>query len=443
MYKEEAVEEAEAFAKLPFKEKYKRRYKYYLMYVINSMIIFAIIYCCDLYYKENEKNRKLQRYAGEYYEESVDEINFNSYSLDNLFYNTRNNTIMNLSFLNSDGNVYYSLFHNKENNENDKLHLTSTFVKGNMTSLLIHGYPYVSYTDMGFDNKEDAYIATQLAVYELVASQNYSENDGNFSLDDLRPVSNVDTNRFEKIISKAKELHEISLNEPYEYIPEIYTEFLDYSITPTDNGSYALGPFRVTKTTDEYTKKFLNNNVSDDIDIDIIPLAGESKGMIVDENGNSINDLKNRDIFYVLISSKDKIFSIMNTNLYTESLGSYIYKTEDLKTSYVTLDVSKNEFSDVFSLLYGVEHGTLNVNCLYNNETIYNVKYKIYGEDDTLISDYSGPLELDLPVGKYYIKVYSLPQGYFYSDKKIEFEIKKDNTTSLNIIPENIKDASK
>ena len=39
------------------------------------------------------------------------------------------------------------------------------FTSGQIVALLLKGYPNVDYKKMGFDSEEDAYIATQLAVF--------------------------------------------------------------------------------------------------------------------------------------------------------------------------------------------------------------------------------------------------------------------------------------
>ena len=68
--------------------------------------------------------------------------------------------------------VAYSLTYNQETLTSGYMANKQNFIKEYMDTLLVNGYPYRSCEELGVANEDEAYIATQLAVYEALTIKN-------------------------------------------------------------------------------------------------------------------------------------------------------------------------------------------------------------------------------------------------------------------------------
>ena len=54
-------------------------------------------------------------------------------------------------------------------------------------------------------------------------------------------------------------------------------------------------------------------------------------------------------------------------------------------------------------------------------------------EVNAIVDGFASDYGIGLPAGKYYIKVYDIPEGYFLDESIQEFEVKEEQETNLNL----------
>lgn len=441
MYTPESVEKIEKQPKATFKEKLKENwYNWIVLPLIGITLITTFVVIDNI--KENERLEKLK---GEYYQTELkgDKAQIQTRELDDICINTKDRKPVKMAYSKLGDKITYSLTYNLDDNVAGQWVANKYFTSGEIVALLLNGYPNVDYQTMGLDSEDDAYVATQLAVFELVNAKDYSMRNGEFSLDNLVAINKTNDQRCKKIITKAKEIYNYAINNPYEINTDVKTDGLKQTLEEVDGG-VLVGPLTFTTSTDEDTKRLLGQDYNDDISVNIASFIENTNAVFLDKDFNEIKSISSGDTFYIKVLSEDKVFSVVDILAHTNYLYGRIYSKEGTDRKFVTLDKKEFAYVENFSIIHGIDFGYTTVSFVTgNNKLLEGVKFYIYDSEGTLIEDadgYADDYEFALPVGKYTLEMYYEPKGYFFKDKVIDFEIKKGEYTTLEILAESVND---
>lgn len=404
-------------------------------------IVILVLLVIGAIVQTNKENRRLESLRGEYYVQEVSEENkaqIDSKKYTNLFYNTKTKKTVKMAYTTLNDQIAYSLTYGNDDVVKGELTTTKYFTKGHVTTIFLKGYPNVGYKDMGLDSEEDAYYATQLAIYEMAEHKEYSMRGEGFSLDDITCSKKQDDARCKKIIAKAKELYNYANDNPYESQTDEITTGFNHEPKKIEGG-YIDGPYISTLTTDDITKDYLKDKYVPEIELTINSILDNTKSVIVDKDGNELKKVMSGDEFYVKVESNEKVFSLFKVLAHNYYLSPRIYKSDSSDKQYVALRTQDLYFVETGSVISGMDTGIAWI--WFNSESeevIDGVSFKLYTEDGKLIEDadgYSNYYEYKLPVGKYYVEVYDIPKDHFLENKKYEFVVEsgaeKDYTITM------------
>ena len=430
MYQENTVQ------KLEEKDKIKYKLKNIIWWVIYFVILFGFIIIIK-FQNELEDSQLPQNadFLEPKLEGDVNTINSNEltkYMIDDL-----NGIYLKIAMTKIGNEVAYSLTYKYDLIPSGQMATNSHFTAGSMTSILLNGYPNKSCEDMGLNSDEEAYLATQLAVYEFVSNMQYEDiSNGEFSIDNVIASDEQYEDMVTRIKLKAKELLNYALENPFE---ESLRAILnkDKSEIKINNNIAMSGPYYVETGTDEITKKWMGDKFAPTVKIDVKSFIENTSAEVVDKDGNKLENVRNGDNFYIKIDGIDKIFSQFKLHANTNVLRAKIYQTNKNKKKYVVLETEDITYSDITSIIYNLDSEHIDINFKnYNGENLDGIKYYIYDENDKLIQDIDANndvYDFELPVGKYYIKIYEIPDGYFINGERFDFEIIKKQKNELNI----------
>lgn len=166
-------------------------------------------------------------------------------------------------------------------------------------AVMINGYPNTNCQQMGCVTDEEAYIATQMALWEVMNRTGESHK----SIEMFR-VENMQIS--DTVKSAAKKLVTLAENEPYKDVPTLMID--NANVKAHNQGEYTLvGPYVATVTgTQEDTIKSITVNLKN---------APES-ATIVDKDGNAKTNLNNGDTIYVKMKTEQEDTSL---NIYFKS----------------------------------------------------------------------------------------------------------------------------
>ena len=127
-----------------------------------------------------------------------------------------NNIYVKIAYTKLGDSVAYSATYNYDIIPQGELSYTKYFTSGDLTSAFVNGYPYLSYEEMGLKSEEEAYIATQLAVYEIISRKKLDGiSNGTFSLDMIRASEEQHEDMVNRVVAKAKEIANYAMENSY------------------------------------------------------------------------------------------------------------------------------------------------------------------------------------------------------------------------------------
>lgn len=354
------------------------------------------------------------------------------YMIDNL-----NEIYLKIAMTKIGNEVAYSLTYRYDLIPSGQVVTNSHFNAGSITSILLNGYPNKSYEDMELDSDEEAYLATQLAVYEFISYMQYEDiSNGEFSIDSITESDKQYEDMVVRIKLKAKELLNYALENPFRENLSAKLD-KDKSEIKINNNIAISGPYYVETDTDEITKSWMGDKFNPTVKVDVKSFIENTSAEVVDKDGNKLENVRNGDNFYIKINGTDKIFSQFKLYAKTNVACAKIYESNDNKKKYVVLEPQDKTYSDIISIIYNLDSSSVDINFKnYNGEILKGIKYYIYDENDMFIQDIDandGVYDFDLPVGKYYIKIYEIPKGYFINGERFDFEVIKNKKNELNI----------
>ena len=432
MYKEEKVKELEEIDKLPFKERWKiNGWKY--IYVFIAIILICIFGYINA--KNEMENNKLPRGA-DYLEEKLegDISTIQSDELTKYMIDDLNGIYLKIAMTKIGENVAYSLTYRYDVIPTGEMATSEHFSSGSMAAILLNGYPNKSYEQMGLKSDEEAYYATQLAVYEFVSRMQYEDiSNGEFSIDSVIASEEQYEDMVERVKTKAKELLYYALENPFEESLEAKLSTPKNSIAPQGD-SVIYGPYCARTDTDDITKKIMGDKFNPTVNVKAESFLDGTSVVVTDKDGNELKEIKNGEEFYIKVNGTDKIFSKLEISAKTNLLRARIYQTNENKKKYVVLEPVEIPYTDVVTVIHNLESSSFDINFIdYDGNNIDGVKYRVYDENNRLIQDFDRDYKFELPVGKYYVEIYDVPEGYFINGEKIDLEIVKGQQNVLNI----------
>ena len=288
--------------------------------------------------------------------------------------------------------------------------------------VIVNGYPYKTLDELGVKSKEEAYTATQFAIYTVLHNRD---------INDYKSVGTEGGNRtldaYKKIMESANsssENMEVDINllpesDKWE-VDEIYKEYVKKEYLLKSNQK--IGNYTVKLKGNNIDEiKILNENGEEKENFDInekikilvpIRLLTEDINFEIEING-SVNS---KPIIY----GKTMIEETQNyalTGMYNES---FEYKFEDeIPQNLTKIKVIK------------IEKGT--------EKKIKNVKFNLLDENkdvifENLVTDENGEILLEnLIPGIYYLKETETPEIYEILEDEIEININLNETVEITI----------
>ncbi len=284
-------------------------------------------------------------------------------------------------------------------------------------AVLIYGFPnniadVASFGISAGRKEEVAYLATQMAFWEVVTRTGEMTNGVHFYIDDATPCSGYE-DVFNEMKTAAKKLVEMAINSPYNPNPRIAIDSSNYSIEQSGD-KYVAGPYKITGY-DEYghtdfTIKEIKASLKD----------APASAVITDREGNPKNTFSLNDFVYVTAKRSD---ISANFSLNIEASGDlnkcskYGIKNSDTQ-SFATITQEPVTVKESVNITWKNDAGNIViVKQDQSNKKIAGVVFEVRNSSNEKVaevtSDSNGRIDLlNIEAGKYYIKEIQAPKGY-------------------------------
>ena len=419
-----------------FKENWRRNYKYKAKNVLICFfcicILAAIIVIGDDIFGSGAKNNSASENSI-ISKENVAQKTISYYDSEKVYMiDTYNNKKIKIKPAKLDKEIAYSVTYNNDNYPKGKLDYSLYFSTEQFTTLLLNSYPIKSYEEMGLKNEEEAYITTQLAVYEMASISNLKEiKNGLFSLKYVQPIKPKYKDMVERMVSKAEELVENSMKNKYTNKNTTSIE-TDNAKRKEEGKDAILGPYKATLKLDDYYLNVVGDkNINSNTTLDAKSFFEGTEVKLLDKDLKEVNKVKTGEEFYLKITNYEKHFAQLFFKIDNYKLETHIFSSGKNNKKYIVLENYKYKEIHKNVTSYNVDCGTLDIDFVtVDGKTINKAKYYIYDSENRLLQDiagFGGDNKYKLPVGKYYIEQYDTIDGYYPSPKKYEVEIKEKN----------------
>lgn len=440
VFTEEALQKMQAEKQLPEKEKaelIKQRRKNLIVstagFICGLVIMVCIGMVLDRFIPKDETNKTENTSTGTYQTVKLPEGERDSivsgeqkkYMIDKL-----NGIYLKIAYTEVDGKVAYSVTYNNDNTPQGEVVYTHFLTNEKVTTILLNGYPYVSYEDMGLQNKEEAYIATQLAVYEMISRQQVNGiANGTFSLGEIKASEEQYKEMVDRVLNKANELVTFAIENTYEDTNS--SSFDTKSVDVVDEGNETLiGPFYTHTTPDKYLDIYLDDSYKFMTEFKATSFYEDSEVYTCDKDGNKLSEVETGEAFYVKIIGNERYFAQLNVSVYSKVIYTRIYSGGTNQKKYAVLSDKNNISKTVTALEENVRTRDVKISFLNDsNEVITKLKYKLYDENGKVLQDndgYSGWNEYRLPLGKYYVEIYDVPDEYFLNSNRYDIDLTEE-----------------
>lgn len=341
-----------------------------------------------------------------------------------------NSIYLKTAYTEVDGKVAYSVTYNNDNTPQGEVVYTHFLKDEKVTTILLNGYPYKSYEDMGLQNEEEAYIATQLAVYEMISRQQVSGiANGTFSLSEIKASEEQYKEMVDRVLNKANEMVTFAIENTYENTNK--SSFDTKSVDVVDEGNETLiGPFYTHTIPDKYLEMYLDESYRFTTKFNATSFYEDSEVYTCDKDGNKLSEIETGKAFYVKVIGNERYFAQLNVSVYSKIIYTRIYSGGTNQKKYAVLSDKNNIAKTVTALEENVKTRDVKISFLNDaGEKVTELKYKLYNEDGKVLQDndgYSGWNEYRLPLGKYYVEIYDVPDEYFLNSNRYDIDLTKE-----------------
>ncbi|MBO5477539.1 MAG: Cys-Gln thioester bond-forming surface protein [Clostridia bacterium] len=304
-------------------------------------------------------------------------------------------------------------------------------------AVLIHGYPNCTAASLGCANDEEAYMATQMALWEVLNRTGESKKAGLiFRVENVTPKSGME-GFYSRSVAAAKKLVAMAEADPYTDVPTLVVN--TQSATSKELGSDILmGPYTVridgaSKSNIKSIKAMLEN--------------APSSARITDANGNDKTSVGNGDSIYVRMSASEEStsFKVKFTADVDRKVGC-IYTQAGYVQDYVRLDTVPNNMEQSVTINWTKTENFGRIELIkvdQDDQPVVGAKFRLEQADGTLIGDVSTGTDgkitfYNVPVGDYVLTELEAPEGYVIKEKTTNVTVKAGEISTVKVKNERI-----
>lgn len=409
--------------------------------VIGILIILIALAMYFLKKNNNQNNTSVANNVVSSNEISSEEINHEpqmpeSKTPDSIVvaYDTYNQEEISYKELTLGGDVAYSIDYGAKE-PNGELMTFRKYLSDAGMAVLLNGYPNRNPEEMQCANSDEAYIATQMAVWEVMNRTGESLKATKiFRVENIEPIEGKEES-CNRIITAASKLIEKAENEPYTDVPVMHINNSNINIVKNIGEDALIGPYTVSMEGVEESKV---NYIRATLE------SAPASAMVTDENGNEKTLLADGASVYVKIngSEADSTFDIKFEASVDRVIGLIYENSNSDMQDYVKLSTKLDnlEGNSTIEWSTSVTIGTIDLTVIDNeNNPIVGARFalkssegKTYGEIE---SGTDGKIMFyGVPEGEYTLEQITVPEGYELSETAKNITVNGGKTAILTFV---------
>ena len=403
----------------------KSKNKYVIAGVIICILVVAVVIGVYFLKDKNDTNQ-----------EKKEDLVLSSYQSKGvaMLYDTTNEKDVLYNPIVLGGEFAYSIDYDCDTPTSDTLSFRKYLSDAGM-AVMMNGYPNKSLKDMGVNTIDEAYIATQIAIWEIMNRTGESKNANSvFRVEDTKAIEGKEES-YNRIINAAKKLVQEAEDNPYTDIPVMKIGNSNVESQDFDDDEVLIGPYTITiEGTGVDTIKAIKASLID----------APKSARVTDKNGNDKTLMSTGDSVYIRMDSSedDSTFKIQFDAFVNRKVGEIYEEKNEATQHYLKLgtqsDYLKGDSTIEWSTVTTI--GTLELECVDEDDNpvvgatfeLLSTEGKVYDELDT---GTDGKIMFyGMPVGKYIVREKNVPDGYEIQKKSKTVTIKAAKITTVKFI---------
>ena len=306
-------------------------------------------------------------------------------------------------------------------------------------AILIHGYPNCTPASLGCNTEDEAYMATQMALWEVLNRTGESHKSGLiFRVENVTPKAGME-GFYERTVAAAKKLVALAESDPYTDVPELIVTTENAKLSYID-GDALMGPYKVDVTgVDKSNVRSITATLEN----------APASARITDAQGNTKTSVANGDSVYVRMSSSEAktSFNLVFASDVDRTVGC-IYTQSGNTQDYVRLDTVPVNMRQPITINWtpGQSYGRIELTKIDDTDKpVAGAKFRLERADGTVIAEevetgVDGKIIFtNVPVGEYVLIETEAPKGYAIIDSTTNVTVKKAETTYVEVVNERVR----
>lgn len=300
-------------------------------------------------------------------------------------------------------------------------------VKSNkLVAILMNGYPTKSAAQLGLSNNEEAYLATQMAVW--AALNGSSETKGlSFDMSKLQPNLKYSRN-IDEMFKNSKKVAKELLNKNYnpgDFSLDSSSAKVNYDYS---DKQIKIGPYKAS------VKGYSSLNKVN------VTLSGQPAGTkLVDKNGNSKSSFGSNEGIYILVDKTLPAGSLKITASGKANKYVGVVYGKGSWQNFVFLDTEQVNVSGTATASWEESKGNIKVvKSDQDSKPVQGAEFALLDASgkqlDSGKTDANGNLQFNkLALGNYTITETSVPDGYIIQKSSYPVTVKRNQTSTVNV----------
>ncbi len=297
------------------------------------------------------------------------------------------------------------------------------------TSVLMAGYPNRTASEIGVSTAKEAYLATQLALWNTVTSTGDSKTGLDLDYSNLVAVSGEES-LFNTVKTFAKKIQAHAEANPYN--PSFSLKFSGSKAKTTNSdGNIVVGPYTLSMSSG-YEGKSAKVSLSN----------APSSAKTTDKNGNAKTTFTEGEGIYVTMNGAEKASTLKLSATVSgyDYIGAVYGNSNSSEQDYVTAVKKATSDDASISVSWESASGSLKILKVDNaGNKVTGAKFEVRNSNNTVIAnittDTNGSATVEnLNVGTYKLVETYAPSGYILNSSPITVEVTGGTTTTKTVV---------
>lgn len=304
-------------------------------------------------------------------------------------------------------------------------------------AILMHGYPNCTPESLGCADAEEAYMATQMALWEVLNRTGESLKAGLiFRVENVTPLAGKE-DFYQRSVAAAKKLVAMAESQPFTDVPTLVVN--TQSVALSYIGADALiGPYKVR--VDGISAATVKS-------ISAVLENAPATAKITDAQGNAKTTINNGDDVYVRMSADEEstTFKVVFGADIDRKVGT-IYTQPGYVQDYVRLDTIPNNPTQPITVEWTKTSTNGRIQLVkvdQDEQPVVGAKFNLSKADGTFIGEVSTGADgvitfYNVPAGNYVLTEVEAPEGYTIKEKTTNITVVANETANVKVVNERI-----